>query len=439
MAVKRVLPYSRLAEYYVDWAKPKYYWGSFVDVSNNFPIKEIKVPEGIPRWAHLQHIIQNFRFRIIDWLAEKQNPDGQIHGGWNDDTLILRARADICLDSCERARDIVLKVYEGLDRTNFFGDGFCQVQPIDNVHNGDFVRERYRTLIYKLGDPYIYRRALETAWHWDKETPFNWGNGKPFLFDKNILEWYWGKNVPHTAYTSVKENVIDENLSRLASYTDDILFHRFTEARIHTDGSVIYNESYVERMILGGPGNQSISVSWPEGGGEDVARWVTYADSTKLECRMFSFDPLPRKITARLFRIEQGDYEITLSEDLDGIPGDVLSTEKKKLTRFDTITVTAPSKVPVLLTVRQVKKGKNSGPLPDLAVADYDCRRESGTLYVRISNLGAAPSKKTEIYLYDQNGKRIEKAKVPTIDAPTDFAEKSVEVAFKDVPARGSL
>jgi len=441
MAVQRALPHSRLAEYYVDWAKPKYHWGSFVDAEKNFPIKDIEVPESVPRWAFLQHRIQNFRYRIIDWLTANQNQDGQFGGGWNDDTLILRGKLDIPLDSCDRARDIFLKVYEGLDRTQIFGDGYCRIHPIDRLHNGDFVRERYRALIYKPGDPFIVRRALQTAWHWDKpeSTPINYGGGKPFLFDKNILEWYWGSNVPVKAYRTASEDVIDTNLSRLASYCDDILYHRYTEARIHTDSQTIYNERYITRMILGGSADASISAAWTEGGGEDLARWVTYADSVKFECRMFSFDPLQRKVTARLCRIQPGTYEIKLSKDSGGVPGMVLYTMDKKMKRFDTFSFYVPSKTPVLLTVRQIKKDKNPGPYPDLALAVYGCERRGSTLRVRVSNLGAVPSKKSSVRIYNDKGKKIAEEKIPVIEAPVDFTEKSVYVEFDGLPEEGTV
>lgn len=441
LAVQRVLPYSRLADYYVQWAQEKYHWGSFADPEKNFPIKDIAVPAGVPRWAYLQKLIQNFRYRVIDWLAANQNPDGQIGGGWNDDTLILRGRPDTALDGSDEALNLYLRVYEGLDHTNLFGGGFCQIRPIDNVHNGDFVRERFRAVVFKPGDPYIMRRALETAWHHDKPlmTPFNFGDGKPFLFDKNILEWWWGTNMPTEPFENRDWKSLDPQLSRLASYLDDHLLHRFTEARVHTDASSIYNESYITRMILGGGADQTISVSWPDGAGETMARWVTYADDKRLECRIFSFDDQPCPLTARLYRINGGTYEIKLAEDMNGVAGRTLYTTDEKLDRFGAVTVLIPPKTPVILTVREVKKGKTSKALPDLAVAPYDCRREGSSLRVRVSNLGSGPSRGSKIRLYDASGEKIAEEDVPGLESPADFVEKSVWVEFDNVPVDGSL
>jgi hypothetical protein len=192
-------------------------------------------------------------------------------------------------------------------------------------------------------------------------------------------------------------------------------------------------------MILGGNADESISVAWPEGGGEDLARWVTYADSAQLECRMFSFDPLPRKVTARFFRIQPGTYEIKLSKDENGNPGMVLSLTDQNMRRFDTCSFFVPSNTPVLLTIRQIKADIDERPLPDLAMAVYDCERKGGTLRVRVSNLGAAPSKKTSVRVYDENGRKITEEKVPAIDAPTDFTEKSIWITFDRLPEKGRL
>ncbi|MFC1607579.1 LamG-like jellyroll fold domain-containing protein [Candidatus Latescibacterota bacterium] len=431
-AVLRTLPHSRPASYFVDWAKPKYYWGGFVNAEKNFPIKNIDIPNGVPRWAWLQHLIQNFRYSIIDWIVAHQNEDGQLHGGWNDDTLALRGKGDIPLDSCDRAADFYFKVYEGLDRTGIFAKGFCQIHPIDALHNGDFVRERFRGLLYRLGDPYVYRRSLETAWHWDKpdETPINYSEGKPFLFAKNTLEWFWGKNVPDKPYKSPDWETLDEKLSRLASYIDDTLLFRYTDARIHTDNYRVFNEQYVERMVLGGSANSSISIAWPEGGGKDISRWVTYADDTKLECRMFSFDPLPRAVTARLCRIHPGTYEVVVSEDNNGSAGAVLSRVELALKRFGTVSFEVPSGKPVILTVSRISNGSEPTPLPDLAVAEYDCIRDGESLRVRVSNLGASSSRETTVSLFDESGIRCGTLTLPALDAPTDFVEKSRWLSF---------
>ncbi len=441
LAVQRILPDSFLAGFYADWATEKYYWGGYSNPEKNFPIKAIEIPNGVPRWAWLQKRMQDFRYRVTDFLIENQQSDGQIWGGWNDDTLILRGRPDLPLDGNEGAKNMYLKVYEGLDRTRIFEDGFCQIHPIDNLHNGDFVRERFRAVLFNLGDPVIFRRAMRTAWRWKQpfQTPYNWGNGKPFMFAKNILDWYWGKNVPHQAWQSPAPEKIDADLSRAVSYMDENMYHRYTSARVHTDNNTIFNESVVKNMILGGDASASISVAWPSGGGKDMARWVTYADSTNLTCKIYSFDKNPRNLTARLCRIEYGDYIITLSEDNGGTPGKELFSTKKRLRRFDTFNVSIPPEKEVLLTVKQRKRRKEPEQLPDLAVAAEDCHRENNTLAIRICNVGDGWSKKSTVLVLNAEGKKEGTAKLEEIDPSDDFVIKYRWVEINDLPRTGAL
>ncbi|MBN1294275.1 MAG: hypothetical protein JXB48_20740, partial [Candidatus Latescibacteria bacterium] len=452
LAVQRVLPHSRIARQYIDLAKlPEGHVSelrnSSLAVKEEKTFNESEIPQGVPKWAYLQCAIRNFRFNVIDWMVRNQNPDGQLSEGWNDDVFMITGKNEIPLDSCDRARDMYLRFFEGLDKTNILGDGYIQISPLDSLHAWDFHCERFHSVLYKLGDPYIIRRSLKSAWHLGKpdQTPQYYNNGEPFMYSHNILEWYWGRN-PRRSYTSPEADKVEKSLVELYLNCDDIHFFRCTEAW-NTMRS-IGNEHLITGMIIGGWSHstrnprvedRSISVSWPEGGGEDLARWVTSADSTQLTCRMFSFDPLPRSVKARLFRIDPGTYEITLSQDRNGSSGTEIFSEQRELLRYDTITFEVPPGKPVLLTVKQIKKARDQGPFADLAVADYDCERVGSTLRVRVSNVGAAESKNTSVIVYDESGRKISEKKVTALKAPIDFVEKSTVVEFSDVPRTGEL
>ena len=170
-----------------------------------------------------------------------------------------------------------------------------------------------------------------------------------------------------------------------------------------------------------------------------MSRWVTYGDSKTINCRMFSFDTLPRQVTAQPCMLESGTYEITLHEDNESKPGALIFSKQQKLKRFDTFTFEVPSFKPVLLTVKQLKKAKNQGPYPDIAITGDDCERVGSTLKVRISNVGAAKSQKTSIIIYDIRGEKISEKSVPVINAPIDYTEKSVIVKFSGIPTNGAL
>ncbi len=74
----------------------------------------------------------------------------------------------VSLDSDPDARILYNNVFDGFDRSNLFKDGYCRIYPMDRLHNGDFIRERYKSLIYNLGDPRSATWAMEEAWRWEK-------------------------------------------------------------------------------------------------------------------------------------------------------------------------------------------------------------------------------------------------------------------------------
>lgn len=440
-AVRRVLPRSFLAEFYTEFSKPKYDWGNPADPEKDVEVRKFDIPAGVPRWAWLQRKIQNFRYRVVEWAAMNQNPDGQFGGGWNDDNDMLASKLDLFLDGSRIAHEMRNRLYEGFDATGYIEDGYCRLTPMDRLHVDDLLHDRFRDLLYSPGDPAKFRRALRTAWRWDKpqETPLNWGTGKSFLYDKGILEWYWGKSAPDSAFSLADTTRVTDRLLRLASFTNDLAFHQFTEARVYTDCQGIYDEGLITAMLVGGSADSTVSAEWTEGGGEDLARWVTRADSTSFQCRIHSFDTVQRKATVRLFRIVPGTYEVKLSEDIGGYPGRVLFTGDSALRRFDTVSVLVPPGKPVLLSVRLVKPEPQKGPLPDLAIAGYDCIRGKASLWVRVSNLGGAQSGLSSIRLYDAAGRELAEQKLPEIPAPLDFVEKSVWITFEKTPETGSL
>lgn len=440
-AVKRVLPRSFLADFYTEYSKPGIEWGNPANPERDIAIRTFDIPPGVPRWAYLQRRVQNFRYRVLEWAGMNQNPDGQFGGGWNDDNDMLAGKLDMFFDGSRLARDIRTRMYDGLDATGYIQDGYCRITPIDRLHADDMLHDRFREIIYYPGDPSRFRRALRTAWRWDKpqETPLNWGTGECFLYDKSIIEWYWGKNLPQEAFVLSDTTAVTTRLLRLASFCDDLAFYQFTDARVYTDCQVVYDEGLITNMLIGGSADSTVAAEWTEGGGEDLARWITRADSAAFECRMYSFDPLQRKTTLRLFRIKPGTWEVKLAEDLDGVAGRVLYTGDVTLRRFDTVSVLVPPGRPVLFSVRLVKPEETAAPLPDIAIASYDCIRGKNTLWVRVSNLGGGPSGKTAIRLYNTNDRQLDEQKLPEIPAAADFVEKSVWVTFENVPETGIL
>jgi len=154
---------------------------------------------------------------------------------------------------------------------------------------------------------------------------------------------------------------------------------------------------------------------------------------------MYSFDPLARKVTARLYRIDPGTYEVALRRDADGTAGETVFSSKIHLMRYDTITVDVPSHTPLILTVNRLTADKKGSVQPDLAVASYDCERSASTLNVRVSNIGGAASAPFSVSVYDATGKKLAEQKVKSLGAPVDYVDRTAVAAFTGLPAAGPL
>ena len=256
LAVSRVLPRSVIAQDYLDMAgvlpQARDAYGLAVPPDASF--SPDRVPEGVPSWAWLQQRAKAFRLRVIDWMVRNQNSDGQLGEGWNDDVFLLVGRYDVPLDGHLGARRMYLRLFEGLDRTNMLGGGRVRISPMDQFHTEDLYSTRFHSVLFELGDPHIVRRALQTAWHLGKpdRTPRYYFGGEPFLYDYNVLRWYWGTG-PRHAYQGPSEEQVMGGLTFYYKENDDLRFRRYTEAWNARRGG----EQMITGMVLGGWGHST--------------------------------------------------------------------------------------------------------------------------------------------------------------------------------------
>lgn len=413
-------------------------------------------PESAPAWAVYFRELQTFRNRIVTWWRHHQRSDGQAGGGWNDDTLIFsRAFGDMPLDSNPDALALYNNVFDGFDRTNYFKGGYCRIHPIDRLHNGDFVRERYKSLVYNIGDPRSAVWAMEEAWHWGKpdQTPVNYGDGRAFLFGKDVMEWYWGRQSADTPYELNDTKQLTETLLRAAVVNNDTTLWRFTEAWCHTDDQSQYGADQMPDMLLGGWGsaprkgtpefnesnvNITVGVGWIEGGGPQLGRLVRYSGKDKLTVDMYSFDSFERTVSARLYRIADGSYRVTLRSDTDndGTYETGIIEEDRELRRFGTLDLTLPSQVPCRLEVTQTKAAPPSGDLPDLAISPYYLTAEGTTVKCTIFNIGSAPSGPFAVKVRCPNGGDLKTVRVESIPGSDDFVPKKTDLTITGLPPR---
>src|SRR5690606_28921051 len=331
------------------------------------------------------------------WV-KRQNPDGQLGGGWNDDVLFLSFhQADLPLDGHNQGRSLIDNVFRGLEHTRLFKDGYCNIFPIDRMHTGDFISERYNTVVNNLGQAYAAEREMESAWRLDKpdQTPINY-YADAFKSSVNVFHWYWGKDMPETPYISKPLNELAGEYRLYTSVLDDYYFYRMTESRVMLDDFTPYGAPNMYTHMLGGKrgarldAHLKLAVMWPSGAGPDVARVILLADDTSLEAAIYSFDKALRNVKIRLARIQDGRYRIGLYEDADhnGKAGAPVWTTEKNLARFDVLTLPVPPHQSLVLKVEQLEAKARPDKLPDLAVDPGEAVFENGKVSVTIHNLG---------------------------------------------------
>jgi len=455
-AVLKVAPGDRIANIYKAYATGEYDRGRWPKDMNNLPDKHFTAPDNAPDWAVYFREFQSFRGQIVTWWRHHQRSDGQAGGGWNDDTLIFsRSFGDMPLDSNKDALALYNNVFDGFDKTNYFKDGYCRIHPIDRLHNGDFVRERYKSLVYNLGDPRCAVWAMEEAWHWEKpdQTPVNYGDGRAFLFGKDVMEWYWGKQEQLEPYRMNDKKELVETLRKAAILTDEAMLWRRTEAWCHTDDQSQYGASSLFDILLGGWGRSlrpttsqydnsnfsiTVGVGWPDGGGPQLGRLVEYSGDDGLTVQLYSFDRFDRAVTARLFRIRDGNYRVSLRSDPDGdgTYDTVVMDEERHLRRFALLEMSVPSRVPARLEVKQISADPDPGDLPDLATSDHFITVEGTTVKVTIFNIGSAPSGDFKVNVYCPSGGNLKTVTVDSIPGSTDFVPQKANIVISDLPSR---
>ncbi len=446
-AINRVNPNHFVANYLLRMCGPDFRNGKPVDPFT-MPLISLPNPTEAPEWALYMYDFNAKRHRIADWWAERQNDDGQLGGGWNDDVLFLSShQPDLPLDGNEHARYLIDATHKGLEKTNYFKDGYCNILPMDRMHIGDFISERYNTLVNNLGQAYAFERELESAWRLDdgRKTPINYfADG--FKSSVNVIEWYWGRDVPQTPYVSKGLDELTEEFRRYTSVLDDYSIYRFTDSDVHRDDFSPYGANNMYTYMLGGPrgtrldAHLKLAVIWPSGGGPDLARVILYADDQSLEVVAYSFDSNMRELMMRLCRIEHGSYRIRIHEDPGGMgnEGKILWEEEKDLNRFDVIRLPIPPQVPVLIKLEQINSKNQSLTRPDLVIDPWDAMYDHNAIGCTVHNLGNGAAENVVVRLY--NGEEVlDEINIERLLAPVDFVAKRKRLTFHNVTFSGNL
>ena len=455
-AVLRADPDYKEAQILWNFASGKYYYPNLRDLktgtyynSETYPesrLIDIDVPADVPQWAAYMRAYMKLRKKMGEYWPDRQNPDGQYGGGWNDDaTHLLQSMMDLSLDGNQKLLTAVKRWRNTFEKTRIYHNGHQILYPMDEHHTKDTAfGVKPHVCCLNLGRVHEMEKAMEIAWHYKRSdrTPMHYTKEMPnFVFGYEAVRWYWGYERPKDIYIGPDEDKLVHDLRYWCSANDETALYWLKSYREFGSVNLIGSHEF-HKIFHGGipTSSMTLAVSWPQGGGSDVARWVEYADDTTLRARIYSFDENKRTLTARFYRLENGKYSVVCAPDMnnDGKPDGNPAGEIMNLRRFSDVELTLPPKTPLALEIKQIESYGDPGPLPDLAVDPEDIRVSNNFITVTVHNIGNAPVDNVKVTLLVE-GQPYETQVASHIDAPTDFVPKFYTLYFMDFRSSGEV
>ena len=97
-----------------------------------------------------------------EYWPNRQNPDGQFGGGWNDDaTHLLQSVIDVTLDGNQKMLDAVNKWRHLFEETDILKDGYENMYPQDTHHTKDIAFGSKPLVLVNLGGAHEMKKAME--------------------------------------------------------------------------------------------------------------------------------------------------------------------------------------------------------------------------------------------------------------------------------------
>ena len=445
-ALRRVDPDYPVGRYLWDFASGRYYYSVLRNVETGeqydqetYPeslLQNIDIPDGAPAWAAYMRAYRELKLAFSNHWIRHQNEDGQFGGGYNDDTThMTTGEMESVLDGNQTLLDALNRCRDGFDKTGLYRNGYQVLYPMDRHHTRDPVRQYQYFIAMNLGYVHQMEYGMNIAWHYEhpERTPMHYSGNIPFVPSWNGVNWYWGELKPVEPYIGPDEKTLTENLRYWYSRNDSTMYWHNTRSYKEFGCRLIGSDEFVEVFLgkVSGTTYPGHAISWPQGGGTDISRWVEYADDTSLRIRMYSFDNTDRDMTLRLYRLNPGKYSLVLAPDRDGdgAPDSDADARLVDIRRFSDIEITVPPQVPMALRMTQVEDHGDPGPLPDLAIDPEDIRVNGTFVTVTVHNIGNAPVSNVPVTLY-ADGKPVETKMVEHIDAPVDYVPKAYTLYF---------
>jgi hypothetical protein len=273
--------------------------------------------------------------------------------------------------------------------------------------------------------------------------PHLWGQQLIHDYEKTQVLWYWGKTPQPAPHAIADREEIARKMMTIATGYDDTEEYGWTRAMHHTDkqgGPPGRNELIT--AALGGrlqgriePHPHSLVVSWSDPD-PAIARLVAAADDKTVRFNLYNFASEARTLTARFWRIPDGEFLIKAGEDADDDgfidPGKALLRQARlTLERFGSAEIEVPPQKNIAVSLELIKANKRPAALADLAIHPVkDIKAAGETLTVTVHNIGDAPASNVTVEALDAAGKIVDRKVVPELAAPLDFVPKTAAVTL---------
>ena len=218
-----------------------------------------------------------------------------------------------------------------------------------------------------------------------------------------------------------------------------------TEAELSPAGVHIPHRA-TQRARLGGIAHADPQIyaghvlSWENTRGQ-VAALVSLAKPDELEVTVFNLGETLHDVRLRVWRLENGTYEVTEGLDLndDGQVDLGLNRRTMRLKRHGSVPLTLRGGKTTIVKIRQEAKGTPIWQLPDLALGPQDFRyqADSDRGEVTLHNLGSAPSPPFRLQIRNARGDVILERRISSLPAPLDLHPKTTVVPLSGLRSAG--
>ena len=131
------------------------------------PVTPRLQPPGAPEWAVWgRELLERFRRMSHHW-ADRQGPDGQIGGGWNDDTDFPGVFLCLPLLGDAKTQRMFVRIFDGIENTGYLHHGVSR-GPADALHATDYLSWRAHLMLFDYGQPRHVERALRLTRELDR-------------------------------------------------------------------------------------------------------------------------------------------------------------------------------------------------------------------------------------------------------------------------------